>query len=176
MRTSVFSVFSVQPHRSPIDLSAPRVEKSSFAADDLSTLRAAGRGTKMSGPKLEHVPEMHRPDGGFQHPLQLPRAVTSAAQKSSAAPDPTTAGNRRTTFEPHRSALPAIFLAWGSVLAAVGAGVPFFILLSARLPNLQRHHRLAQHQHGGSNRCLLTFGNQGSQETLLGDCVARVTG
>src|SRR6516165_2765654 len=42
---------------------------------------------------------MHRPEGGFQHPLQLPRAVTSAAQKSSAAPDPTTAGNRRTTFE-----------------------------------------------------------------------------
>src|SRR5262249_22416286 len=109
-------------------------------------------------------------------PYSSPRAVTSAAQKSSAAPDPTTAGNRRTTFEPHRSALPAIFLAWGSVLAAVGAGVPFFILLSARLPNLQRHHRLAQHQHGGSNRCLLTFGNQGSQETLLGDCVARVTG
>ena len=32
----------------------------------------------MSGPKLEHVPEMHRPEGGFQHPLQLPRAVTSA--------------------------------------------------------------------------------------------------
>jgi hypothetical protein len=46
--------------------------------------------------------------------------------------------------------LPAIFLAWGSVLAAVGAGVPFFILLSARLPNLQRYHTLAQHQHGAS--------------------------
>jgi hypothetical protein len=36
------------------------------------------------------------------------------------------------------------------VLAAVGAGVPFFILLSARLPNLRRYHTLAQHQHGAS--------------------------
>src|SRR5262245_32745397 len=35
-------------------------------------------------------------------------------------------------------------------MAAVGAGVPFFILLSARLPNLQRYHTLAQQQQGAS--------------------------
>ena len=44
----MFSVFNRS--RSPISSSAPRVEKSSFAADDFCILRAAGRGTKMSGP------------------------------------------------------------------------------------------------------------------------------
>ena len=41
-------------------------------------------------------------------------------------------------------------------------------MLSARLPNLQRYHRLAQHQHGSSNRCLLIFGSRGSQENPTG--------
>ena len=59
--------------------------------------------------------------------------------------------NRRTTSEvPTNRRCLRSFLRGGTLLAAVGAGVPFFILLSARLPNLQRYHTLAQQQQGAS--------------------------
>ena len=170
----MFSVFNRS--RSPISLSAPRVEKSSFAADDLSTLRAAGRGTKMSGPKLEHVPEMHRPEGGFQHPLQLPRAVTSTAQKSSAAPDPTTAGNRRTTFEvPTNRRCLRSFLRGGAcwLLWALACRSSSCCRADCQIYSAIIH--LHNINTAPAHTCPPTFGNQGSQETLPDDCGARVT-